>query len=229
MLRVLIIDDDPIVTASLQTIIEVRSVAQGSLPIKVIATGHSGEEAISLHRAHKPDLILLDIRMEGMTGLEAGEIIMQEDPQAKILYLTTFLDEAYIIDALRLGAKGYLMKANVEAILPAIEAINKGQCVYGDEIVERIPRLFSSGQQVEAEKEKEAKGLREESLFRELSDSEWAITQGVALGKNNKEIAQELHFSEGTVRNYLSTILFKLDLRDRTQLAILYYKEGFSG
>ncbi len=225
MLRVLIVDDDPIVTSSLQTIIEVRSAAQGSLPIEVVATGHSGKEAIALYRAHKPDLALLDIRMEGMSGLEAGEIIMREDSQAKILYLTTFLDEAYIVDALRLGAKGYLMKANVEAILPAIEAINKGQCVYGDEIVERIPRLFSSDHKTEAEKN--THGLREQSVFCELSDSEWAITQGVALGKNNKEIAQELHFSEGTVRNYLSTILSKLDLRDRTQLAILYYKEGF--
>ncbi len=104
MIKLLIIDDDKLVASSLQTILS------QSPDIDVIALGHSGEDAINLYHEHLIDVILMDIRMENMNGLDAGSKILSEDINAKILYLTTFLDDEYIIKALHIGAKGYLLK-----------------------------------------------------------------------------------------------------------------------
>jgi DNA-binding NarL/FixJ family response regulator len=225
-MKIVIVDDDPIVCSSLKSIIEItgRTAQPSNDSFEVVATGLDGTEAVTLYETHRPDILLLDIQMKQMSGLDAAKIILDKHPKAKILFLTTFLDEAYILDALRIGAKGYLMKTDVSSILPALIAISKGQRVFGDEIVDKIPHMMT---EAAAGPESEDQ-IRQHSAFSSLSGKEWAITRLVAQGKNNKEIADELHFSEGTVRNYLSTILEKLDLRDRTQLAVTYYKEGFS-
>ena len=112
-MRVLIVDDDRLVGISLKTILEA---ADG---ISVCALGRSGQEAISLYQEHHPDILLMDIRMEGMNGLDAATEILSFDPNAKILFLTTFSDDEYIVRALRLGAKGYLLKQDFESITPA--------------------------------------------------------------------------------------------------------------
>lgn len=224
-MKIIIIDDDPIVCSSLKSIIEITGqTLQTSDNIEVVATGLDGTEALTLYETHRPDILLMDIQMKQMSGLDAAKSILDTYPKAKILFLTTFLDESYILDALRIGAKGYLMKTDVSSILPALMAISKGQRVFGDEIVDKIPHMMtetSAGSETNEQ-------IRQHSLFSSLSGKEWDITRLVAQGKNNKEIADDLHFSEGTVRNYLSAILEKLDLRDRTQLAVTYYKEGFS-
>ena len=108
-MKLLIIDDDALVCASLKTILETDP------QVKVVGTGGSGREAVSLYRRLRPDVLLMDIRMDGLTGLEAGELILREAPEAKILFLTTFSDDEYIIKALKLGAKGYLIKQNFES------------------------------------------------------------------------------------------------------------------
>lgn len=208
-MRIVIIDDDPLVCQSLKTIIEVGSERETVEKIKVAAMGKNGEEAIELYEKESPDIILLDIRMDGMDGLTAGKMILEKHPDAKILFLTTFLDGDYIIEALRIGAKGYLMKSGYESILTALYAVMEGQRVFGDEIVEKLPAMI-----------KEEKSKR----IRDLTDKEMNLVKQVAEGLNNKEIAEKLFLSEGTVRNYISVILEKLDLRDRTQLAIFYYK-----
>ena len=153
----------------------------------------------------------MDIRMVHMSGLEAGEKILKNDPLAKILYLTTFSDDEYIIRALHIGAKGYLLKQNYESIVPALKAVYSGQSVFGSEIVRKIPELMQNTEQYNYS----SHGV----LPKELE-----IIKLVADGLSNKEISETLYLSEGTVRNYLSTILDKLDLRDRTQLAIFFYQ-----
>ena len=211
-MRIIIVDDDHIVCKSLQAIVEHGAKEKGLIDFEVVACGKSGKEAIDLYRQHKPDVLLMDIRMEGMNGLEACAAIMEEHPEAKILFLTTFLNDEYIVSALRLGAKGYLMKSSVESILPALEAVARGQRVYGDEIVDHLPRLLANdSRQVQNKRPAD----RTQGAFASLSETEWRIVQLIAEGRNNKEIAEMLHFSEGTVRNYLSTVLTKLDLRDR--------------
>lgn len=206
-MNIVVVDDDKIVAMSLKTILE----ATGD--ITVSALGSSGSEAVELYRSHKPDVLLMDIRMEGMTGLEAGEIILREDSSAKILYLTTFSDDEYIVRALNIGAKGYILKQDFEGIAPALHAIMNGQSVFGDGIICRIPELIQT----------QKKGFDRDKY--NISEKEMDIIRLVAQGLSNKEIASELFLSEGTVRNYLSLILEKLELRDRTQLAIFFYRQ----
>lgn len=205
-MRVIVIDDDRFVCMSLKTILE----ADGE--IRVAATGTSGQEAVRLCRELMPDILLMDIQMPQMSGLEAGRQILQQFPEMKILYLTTFSDDEYIVEALRMGAKGYLIKQNTEAVVPALRAVMSGQNVFGDEIVTRLPGLLN--------RKRESGGREYDLKPRELE-----VISLVAEGLSNREIAGKLFLSEGTVRNYLSTVLEKLNLRDRTQLAIFYYKK----
>lgn len=204
-MKVLVVDDDRVVGISLKTILEAEP------DITVPALGRDGSEAISLYKEHTPDILLMDIRMEGMNGLDAATTILASDPAAKILFLTTFSDDEYIVRALRLGAKGYLLKQDFESIVPALHAVYGGQNVFGSEVVKKIPDILSTP------KEPDTSDLP-------LNEKEIEIMKLVAEGLNNKEIAQTLFLSEGTVRNYLSSTLEKLSLRDRTQLAIYYYK-----
>jgi len=204
-LRVLIVDDDKLVSASLKTILE------SDCDIEVLGTGNSGQQAIELYFKLKPDVLLLDIRMDGMTGIEAAAKIIERDSNSKILFLTTFSDDDYIIKALKIGAKGYILKQNFESIIQAVKTIYVGQRVFGDEIVTKIPDLISDSGK---------KAL----LSSDLNEKELAIVKQVANGLSNREISEILYLSEGTVRNYISAILEKLSLRDRTQLAIYYYK-----
>ena len=136
-MRIIIIDDDKLVTSSLKTIVEAKG-------IQVVAIGHSGEEAITLYKQHHPDVILMDIRMERMNGVDASEHILKEDANAKILFLTTFSDDEYIIRALQLGAKGYILKQNYDCILPSLEAVSLGQNVFNTEIITKINNLMQA-------------------------------------------------------------------------------------
>ncbi|WP_298485043.1 response regulator transcription factor [uncultured Ruminococcus sp.] len=182
-MNIVIVDDDKLVAVSLKTILE----STGS--VNVLAMGSCGEEAIELYSRHRPDVLLMDIRMNGMSGIEAGEKILADFPEAKILYLTTFSDDEYIIKAVLMGAKGYILKQDFES---------------------KLPELLTNHSSFDFERYG-------------IAEKEQEIIKQVAKGLSNKEIATLLYLSEGTVRNYISSILEKLSLRDRTQLAIFYY------
>lgn len=205
MMKIAITDDDAIVVSSLKTILE----ASGE--IAVVGTGNNGEEAIKLFTEYQPDIVLIDIQMPVMTGLEAAEKIIAGNPNASILFLTTFADDDYIYKALSIGAKGYILKQDFDNILPALKAVYSGQNVFGTDIVAKLTNLAVNGEALDYE------------AF-EITEKEQEVILLVAEGLNNKEISAKLYLSEGTVRNYLSNILVKLDLRDRTQLAIWYYQ-----
>lgn len=204
-MRVVVVDDDQLVAISLKTILEADA------SIEVAETGYSGREAITLYKKYEPDVLLMDIRMEEINGLEAAEAILKEYPNARILILTTFSDDEYIVKALSIGAKGYILKQDFEGIVPALKAVYGGQSVFGGEIVGKLPVLMQS---------------KDEFHYSQydINEKEQAIIELVAEGLSNKEIAEKLFLSEGTVRNYISVILEKLALRDRTQLAVFYYK-----
>ncbi len=201
-MNIIIIDDDPLVVESLKIIIN----ADG---INILAVGYDGFQAVEYYAKYKPDLILMDIRMEKMSGIDAAKEILKMDPKAKILLITTFQDDEYIATALSLGCKGYILKQNIKGIIPAINAVHSGNLVFDSKIVSNI------------------KKYTEKDIEINLSDREFDILLLVADGLNNKEIAEKLYLSEGTVRNYISNMLEKLSLRDRTQLAIYYYKLKF--
>ena len=211
-INIVVIDDDKLAAISLKTIIE----STGGGEITVAAVGNSGEEAIELYERLRPDVLLMDIRMGGMSGLEAGERRLADHPAAKVLSLTTFSDDDYIIKALSIGAKGYILKQDFEGIAPALKAVMNGKSVFGEQVMSRIPQLMQGGRRTEAESgfDMSAAGL---------GATEQEIIGLVAEGLSNREIAAQLYLSEGTVRNYLSGIFEKLAVRDRTQLAIFYY------
>lgn len=206
-MKIVIVDDDKLVVSSLKIILEANS----NQEVEVVAVGYNGKEAVSLYFEHKPDILLMDIQMQEMNGLVAAESILTKDPNALILLLTTFSDDEYIIKALNIGTKGYLLKQDFKSILPALEAVLSGQSVLGGEILSKIPNLLSAKKQFDYE----TYGLNEK---------EWNLIEYVAKGLSNKEISSEIYLSEGTIRNYLSIILDKLQLRDRTQLAVFYYE-----
>lgn len=206
MIRVVVVDDDPLVTESLKTILEISD------EIKVVGTGNSASDAVTLYLQERPDVLLTDIRMGENTGIEAAKEIFRQVSDAVILLLTTFSDDEYIREALQIGVKGYLIKQDLASIIPAIKAVYNGQTVFGTEIVGKLASILTD------------QSPRKEPCV-DLSEREKSILIAVANGKNNKEIAKELFLSEGTVRNNISQLLEKLNVRDRTQLAIFYYQK----
>lgn len=201
----MIVDDDPLVQESLKIILEKDG------DIEVVSLCGSGCEAVSAFAEVKPDLVLSDIRMEDMDGLAATSEILKIDPLAKVILLTTFLDDEYINQALKVGAKGYILKQDCASLSDAVRAVYGGQTVFGGKIVERLPDLLNRSE-----------SFRWEDY--DITPKEQEIVELVAEGLSNKEIAQKMFLGEGTVRNMISSVLSKLDLRDRTQLACFYYQ-----
>ena len=209
--RILLVDDDELITMSLEMIISAEA------EFEIIGKGCSGREAVALFDELTPDLLLMDIRMNDMNGLEAAEEILSKHKDATILFLTTFSDDEYIVKALKLGVKGYLLKQDYKSLPAALHAAINGQSVFGGAVIDKLPTLMSKPNTTD-----DSFDYRKY----DISEKEYEVIQLVAEGFSNKEISQKLFLSEGTVRNYLSTILEKLNLRDRTQLAIFYLKHA---
>ncbi len=212
-MRIAIVDDDPIVCQSLETILTATGTAE------VLWTANDGDTAVRRYfetPASRPDVLLIDIQMPGTSGLDAAREILATDPAARILFLTTFSDQSYIAQAMGLGAKGYLIKQDVAAVGPALQAVMAGQVVLGAEVLgkltERTPNPADSDDSRDTA----------DSIEGLLGEREREITALVAEGLDNRDIAARLFLSEGTVRNRISAILDKLGLTNRTQLAILW-------
>ena len=212
-MRIAIVDDDPIVCQSLETILTATGTAE------VLWTANDGDAAVRRYfetPASRPDVLLIDIQMPGTSGLDAAREILATDPAARILFLTTFSDQSYIAQAMGLGAKGYLIKQDVAAVGPALQAVMAGQVVLGAEVLgkltERTPDPADS----------DDSGDTADSIEGLLGEREREITALVAEGLDNRDIAARLFLSEGTVRNRISVILDKLGLANRTQLAIIW-------
>lgn len=205
-MQIVIVDDDRLVALSLKTILEADA------SITVAAIGQDGNDGIALYKRYRPDILLMDIQMKTMSGLQAAEEIKKLDPEARILFLTTFVDDEYIVKALQVGAKGYILKQDYEGIVPALHAVQGGQSVFGGEIMQKMPELMNLSEKAF------------DYADYDISEKEQTIIEQVAQGLSNREIAEKLFLSEGTVRNYISIVLDKLSLRDRTQLAVFYYQ-----
>ena len=212
-MKVAIADDDPIVCSSLSTILTATGTAD------VLWTANDGQSALESFQTAggRPDVLLLDVQMPGMDGLEAAEHILAMDSTARVLFLTTFADKEYISRALALGAKGYVIKQDVASVVPALQAVMAGQTVLGAEAVANL----SLGEQ-EDQARKDTKDTAESvpRRFQTLTDREREIVALVADGLDNQAIARRLYLSEGTVRNHISAILAKTNLANRTQLAV---------
>ena len=209
MIKVLIADDQELIRQSLQIVLNSKQ------DIEVSDVAANGQEVIQCIRKNKPDIILMDIRMPKMDGVQCTKIIKENYPQIKIIILTTFDDDEYVFNALKYGASGYLLKGvSMDELSDAIRTVYSGRAMINPDIAAKVLRLFSQMAQTNYTIPVEEKDIRQ------LTKTEWRIIAQVEKGASNKEIADTLSLSEGTIRNYLSTILNKLNRRDRSQLAI---------
>lgn len=225
-MKVAIADDDPIVCSSLTTILNTTGTAE------VLWTANDGQSALDCFQTmdSKPDVLLLDVQMPGMDGLEAAEHILADDPTARMLFLTTFSDKEYISRALALGAKGYVIKQDVASVVPALQAVMAGQTVLGAEAVANLSLGAHENDQRNQSAETSATSAgtakpddtveRIPQRFQSLTDRERDIVALVSEGLDSQTIARQLYLSEGTVRNHISSILAKTNLTNRIQLAV---------
>jgi DNA-binding NarL/FixJ family response regulator len=214
MIKLLLADDQDILTEGLKLLLGAEE------DIEIVGTANNGKKAYDLCRIRKPDLVLMDIQMPEVNGVEATAMIKKDFPQIKIIVLTTFNDDEYIFDALKNGASGYMLKdASPMEILEAVRTVFNGGALIQSEVAVKVIDQFSQLAKDTGDKHIDPKAEL-------LTDREIEICRLIAEGKNNKEIADELYLSQGTVKNYITKMLLKLELRDRTQLAIFTMKNN---
>ena len=207
-IKLIIADDEMLIRTGLKIMLE----ASGN--VEVLALAESGRAAFEACKENQPDVVLMDIRMPESNGIEGTKLIKEAFPEVKVLIVTTFQDTEYIVEAVQNGASGYLLKdSSPEAILDGIKVAMSGKVVMDTVISEAL--LTNTTVEKPATFDAEKWGL---------TPREVELIQQVAQGLSNKEIAQTLFLSEGTVKNNISTILSKLELRDRTQLVIFAYE-----
>lgn len=209
MIKVMIADDQELMRESLKILLSSKD------DIEIAALAKDGNEVLQLLPKIHPDVILMDIRMPGMDGVTCTKLVKERYADIQVIVLTTFDDDEYIYDALKYGASSYLLKGvSLDELHDAIHTVSAGGGVIHPNVAIKAMKMFSNM----AKHHIDADVLPDE--IQNLSHTEWRVIQKVGTGLSNKEIAEELCFSEGTVRNYISIILDKLALRDRTQLAI---------
>lgn len=197
-MKILMVDDDLLVLNALSTIL-------GKSGFEIVLATTDSKKAVETYKESEIDVVILDIRMKEVNGVDVAIEILDFDKDAKIMLLTTFNDRDDIIRALNKGVLGVILKDNVASLIPAVESVSLGNKILDNEL--NLKNLFNTTKKD----------------FNLLTQKEIEILEQIAKGLSNKEISEKLFLSEGTVRNYISGILEKLELRDRTQLAIYYY------
>lgn len=212
MIRLILCDDQAIVTEGLQVILGAVS------DFEIVATAHDGAEAVDLVAEHQPDIVLMDLRMPIMNGIQATRQITQQSPATRVLVLTTYDDDEWVFDAIRSGAAGYLLKDTPrDQLIAAIRGTVSGATHVDPQVAGKLfQQLAQPG----------AAPTVGTSIGDGLSERELEVLRLLANGLSNAEIAEELHLSKGTVQNYVSGIFAKLDVTDRTQAAIIALRHG---
>lgn len=214
MIKVLLVDDQDILVEGLKLILGMEE------DIEIIGTANNGKKAYEACKWNRPDVVLMDIQMPEWNGVEATLKIRHDFPEVKVIVLTTFNDDQYIYDALKNGASGYLLKdASPSEIAKAIRTVYKGGALIQSEVAVKVIDKFSQLAKETVDKNKDKR-------VELLTEREIEILKLIAEGKNNQEIAEELFLSQGTVKNHITRVFIKLDLRDRTQLAVFTIKNN---
>ena len=207
MIKVALVDDQPLLVQGLSMIIGLQE------DMVIHWTASNGREAVLKSVSSKPDVILMDLRMPEMNGVRATEAILSQDSSIKVLILTTFMEDDEIFESMKMGASGYLLKdATPETIVDAIRKVVSGGTVIEPLVASKLIKHLKRETEVHLD------------VLLTLTTRELEIARGIAQGMSNREIANDLFVSEGTVKNHLTNILEKLSLRDRTQLAIFVLK-----
>ncbi|MBN2625585.1 MAG: response regulator transcription factor [Spirochaetales bacterium] len=217
MIEIVIVDDQDLVRESLEFIMNANE------DIRVVGTAASGAEGLTLIYEKSPRVVLMDIRMPGLDGIECIRRIKEARPEIAVIALTTFDDDEYIYDALKYGARGYLLKSiKAEELARAVRTVAEGGSLITPRITTKVLDFFSTMAKADF-----IQGSSRRSM-ENLQENEKKIIRLVGQGCSNKEISYMLNLSDGTVRNYISGILQKLDLRDRTQIAIFAVQSGIN-
>ncbi len=220
MIQVLIVDDQDIVRQGLQIILDSQP------DVEVVGAAVDGEDALTLTARLQPDVVLMDLKMPRLNGIHATRRITQAHPEVKVVALTTYDDDEWVFDAIRAGASGYLLKDSDQAdILDAVRGVLKGEVRVDPKVAGKVLAEFKRLQGGVLAQPSSAPGL-DEPLLEELSDREMDVLRLLAQGCSNQEIADELFLSVGTVKNYVSAVIGKLQANDRTQAAIYALKRG---
>jgi DNA-binding NarL/FixJ family response regulator len=212
MIRILIVDDQTIIRHGLKSLLEIQE------DFTVVGDAANGQEALQIiaslgQQSQLPDVVLLDVRMPVMDGVATTKELKNDYPEMNILILTTFDDDEYISQAMNYGAKGYLLKDSPpEDLAMAIRVVNKGHTYMGSGLLEKM---------LQHTPQPEITNVAIVEQLAELSPREKEVLNLIATGANNREIAKKLYISEKTVKNHITSILSKLNLRDRTQAALL--------
>ena len=208
--RILVVDDQAMVRAGLRMLLEHED------DLDVVAEAADGAQGVALTRRHRPDVVLMDIRMPVMDGLEAIRRIVEEDADARILVLTTFGLDEYVFEALRAGASGFVLKDEPpEQLIDAVRTIARGDALLSPTITRQVIRHFA-GSQVRARPRE----------VEDLTERELEVLRLITRGLSNAEIGSELYISETTVKTHVTRLLQKLGLRDRAQAIVLAYQTG---
>lgn len=211
MIRILLCDDQDVVRDGMQTIL------RAAPDIEVVGTARDGAEALGLISQLKPDVVLMDLKMPGMNGIQATRHIRQQYPAVKVLVLTTYDADEWVFDAIRSGAAGYILKDTPrEKLIEAIQDTAEGRTPVDPNVA---GKLFTSIAQHTAP-------TVDTTIIERLNEREREVLRFLGQGLSNAEIAKRLYLSEGTIRNYVSAILTKLEIPDRTQAAIIALQHG---
>jgi DNA-binding NarL/FixJ family response regulator len=207
-IRVLLVDDQALFREGLETLLSVHN------DIQVVGQACNGQEAVEVAANVEPDVVLMDVRMPILDGVRATSLLKKAQPQCKVIVLTTFDDDEYIFDALRTGAVGYLLKdvASIQ-LVEAIRAAARGESILEPSVAAKVIAEFTRVSSM-------VPFAQMKQLVEPLSERELEILALVARGASNKEIASQLYIAEGTVKNHITHILGKLDVRDRTQASL---------
>ncbi|HZY74957.1 MAG TPA: response regulator transcription factor [Jatrophihabitantaceae bacterium] len=211
-IRVVLADDEQLLRVGFRMILDAHE------DFDVVAEAGNGREAIAAAAEHRPDVIVMDVRMPDVDGVAATEAISREHPEVRVLILTTFDLDEYAFAGLRAGASGFLLK-NVppDELVAAIRTVAAGEAVVAPRVTRRLLDTFAQRMPTATQ------AMRDERLAR-LTDRERDVLQALALGQSNQEIAASLTLSEATVKSHISRILTKFDLRDRVQAVIFAYE-----
>jgi DNA-binding NarL/FixJ family response regulator len=208
LIRLCLVDDQRLMRDGLRTLLELEA------DLEVVGEAEEGQAALQLYEALRPDVVLMDVRMPGMDGVEATRRMLARWPEAKVIILTTFDDESYIFDGLRAGALGYLLKdVSGQELAEAVRKVAQGGALIEPSVTRKVLAEFSRLAPSPSTSERG-------SLTEALTVRESEILGWIARGLTNKEIGLRLSLSEGTVKNYISVIFQKLGVQDRTQAAL---------
>lgn len=207
-LKILLVDDQALFREALRTLLALQP------DFEIVAEAENGERALALAKVHRPDVVLMDLRMPVMGGVEATRRLLQAHPASRVVVLTTFDEDEEVFEALRAGALGYLLKAcSADRLCESVRAAAKGTTVLEPTVAARM--MSGLSRKPGADGRKAAPPLADP-----LSERELAVLQRLAEGRSNKEIGSELGITEGTVKNHMTNVLGKLGVLDRTQAAL---------